>query len=103
MPRWPLTLISAPSGPWTMPTVGASFTKSMKLRPLIGSLATDCSSISDVCSERVVSITGAPPWTVMRSPLVTPSAKSMRSTRPSASTTSSRRPLAKPLISTEIV
>ena len=51
-----------------MPTVGASFTKSMKLRPLIGSLATDCSSISDVCSGRVVSITGAPPATVTRSP-----------------------------------
>jgi hypothetical protein len=85
-----------------MPTVGASLTKSMKLRPLIGSLATDCSSISEVCSGRVVSMTGAPPATVMRSPLATPSEKSMRSTRPSESTTSSRTPRAKPLISTAI-
>jgi hypothetical protein len=41
MPRWPLMLISAPSGPCTMPTVGARLTKSMKLRPLMGSWLTD--------------------------------------------------------------
>ena len=60
MPRWPLMLISAPSGPCTMPTVGASFTKSMKFRPLIGRFSTDCSSMSADCSDRVVSIVGVP-------------------------------------------
>ena len=60
MPRWPLMLISAPSGPCTMPTVGASLTKSMKFRPLIGRFSTDCSSMSADCSDRVVSIVGVP-------------------------------------------
>src|SRR5512136_1951369 len=58
IPFWPLIVISSPSGPWTIDTLGVSFAKSRKLRPLLGRLATSFSLIWVEPSARVVSITG---------------------------------------------
>ncbi len=65
IPFWPLIDSSSPSGPCTVVTPGVSLVKSRKLRPLLGRLSTDLSSMRTAPSARVVSMTGASPVTVI--------------------------------------
>ncbi len=91
MPRWPLTVSSSPSGPWTMATLGVSRVRLRKLRPLLGSPSTTSGSIRVAASTREGSTSGASPVISTAASWMVPSCSGRSTVSPSRNTTAGSR------------